>query len=141
MSAPNHVQMAHPAHQEHLILIIEDDVPIAEALALIIEELGYTPLLATDGQTGLELARSKQPALILTDLMLPRLSGQQLIAQFRAEQQAQGKDVPPIVVVTAAGRRQAREAGGDAFILKPFELTTIETTLERLLGAGHQQEE
>ncbi|HEU5369530.1 MAG TPA: response regulator [Ktedonobacterales bacterium] len=138
MSAPNHVQTAHSAHQERLILIIEDDVPIAEALALVIEDLGYTPLLATDGLAGLELARSKQPTLILTDLMLPRLSGQQLIAQFRAEQQAQGKDIPPIVVVTAAGRHQAREAGGDAFILKPFDLTTIETTLERLLGADHQ---
>ncbi len=124
--------------QERLVLIVEDDAPIAEALAIIVEDLGYMPLITTDGLTGLELARSKHPILILTDLMLPKLSGQQLIAQFRAEQAAQGKIVPPIVIVTAAGRQQARAAGGDAFIPKPFELEHVEATLQRLLGADSQ---
>lgn len=122
-----------------LVLIIEDDVPIAEALALIIEDLGYTPLIATDGLTGLGLAYKHQPILILTDLMLPRLSGQQLIAQFRSAQAEQGKAVPPIVIMTAGGRHQAREAGGDAFILKPFEVETVETTVQRLLGGDGQR--
>ena len=139
MSAPDEVPVVQPSHQERLILIIEDDVPIAEALALLIEDLGYTPVIATDGLSGLELARRHQPLLILTDLMLPKLSGQQVIAQFRAEQAAQENSVPPIVIVTAAGRHQAREAGGDAFILKPFELETAEATLQRLLKTDHQQ--
>lgn len=139
MSAQRTHQSAHASQREHLILIIEDDVPIAEALALIVEDLGYTSVIATDGLSGLELARSHQPMLILTDLMLPKLSGQQVIAQFRAEQAAQGRPIPPIAVVTAAGRHQAREAGGDAFILKPFELEAVEVTLQRLLKANHQQ--
>lgn len=138
MSAPSDAQPMYQSREEHPVLIIEDDVPIAEALALIVEDLGYTPLIATDGLTGLDLARQNQPILVLTDLMLPRLSGQQLITQFRAEQAERGKPVPPIVVVTAAGRRQAREAGGDAFILKPFELETVEATLQRLLGMAGQ---
>lgn len=126
--------------QERLVLIIEDDLPIAEALALIVEDLGYTPLIATDGLTGLELVHSKQPMLILTDLMLPRLSGQQLILRLRTEQAAQGMEIPPIVIVTAGSRYQAREAGGDAYILKPFELETVETTLQRMLeGEGQQR--
>ncbi len=131
MSAPSTTQ------QEHLILIIEDDGPIADALALIVEELGYTPLIAADGLAGLNLARSRQPMLILTDLMLPKLTGQQVIAHLRTEQAAEGRNVPPIVIVTAGSKHQAREAGGDAFILKPFELETVETTLQRLLRGEH----
>ena len=138
MSAPQDSPSTPPTHQEQLILIIEDDMPIAEALALVIEDLGYTALIATDGLSGLELARNHQPLLILTDLMLPKLSGQQVIAQYRAAQAAQRKRVPPIVVVTAAGRHQAREASADAFILKPFELDTVEATVQRLLEADHQ---
>ena len=138
MSASTSHHPAPVSHPERLILIIEDDVPIAEALALVIEDLGYTPLIATDGLSGLELAQKNQPILILTDLMLPKLSGQQVIAQYRAAQAAQGKRVPPIAIVTAAGRQQAREAGGDAFILKPFELETVEATVQRLLEADHQ---
>jgi CheY-like chemotaxis protein len=133
MSAPNQPHPAQPTRQERLVLIIEDDIPIAEALSLIVADLGYTPLIANDGLAGLELARSKQPRLILTDLMLPKLSGQQVVEQVRAEQ---GGLAPLIVIMTAAGRQQARAAGGDAFILKPFELATVEDTLQHLLGQG-----
>lgn len=82
MSAPTTLQPAPASYGERLILVIEDDVPIAEALALIIEDLGYQAVIATDGLTGLELARSRQPRMILTDLMLPKLSGQQVVAQL-----------------------------------------------------------
>lgn len=139
MSAPTTLQPAPASYGERLILVIEDDVPIAEALALIIEDLGYQAVIATDGLTGLELARSRQPRMILTDLMLPKLSGQQVVAQLRAEQASQGRPVPPIVIVTAAGRHQAREAGGDAFLIKPFELEAVESTLQRLLGINYPQ--
>ena len=128
---------ARDTQPERLILIIEDDGPIADALALIVEDMGYTPLIAADGLAGLDFARNRQPMLILTDLMLPKLTGQQVIAHLRTDQVTQGKTVPPIVVVTAGSKHQAREAGGDAFILKPFELETVETTLQRLLGEEH----
>ncbi|MEO7000437.1 MAG: response regulator, partial [Ktedonobacterales bacterium] len=59
-----------------LVLIVEDEEPIALALAYIVEDAGYTPLVAMHGQQALELARSQHPALILTDLMMPQMSGQ-----------------------------------------------------------------
>jgi CheY-like chemotaxis protein len=111
MSAPSDIQPTHPGEQERLVLIVEDDAPIAEALAMIVEDLGYTPLVATDGLAGLNLARRRQPRLILT---------------------AQGKLVPPIVVVTATGRQLARAVGGDAIIPKPFELEQVKATLRRV---------
>ncbi len=138
MSAPNQAQPTPTPATERLILIIEDDVSIAEALAIIVEDLGYAAIIATDGPMGLDLARSRRPNLILLDLMLPQLSGQQVIAQLRAEHTARGGVVPPIVVVTAAGRSQASAAGGDAIIVKPFTLETVEATLHRLLDGNHR---
>ncbi len=140
MSAPTSGQTIHLSQGERLVLIIEDDGPIAEALAIIVEDMGYASLIAADGLTGLELARKNQPILILTDLMLPKLTGQQVIRHVREDLTAQGRPVPPIVIVTAGGRHQAREAGGDAFILKPFDVEMVEATLQRFLGMEDQQQ-
>ena len=59
MSAPTTLQPAPASYGERLILVIEDDVPIAEALALIIEDLGYQAVIATDGLTGLASMRTR----------------------------------------------------------------------------------
>ena len=58
-----------------LVLIAEDEEPIAEVVATVVEDAGYTPRLAAHGREALELARAEQPALLITDLMMPHLSG------------------------------------------------------------------
>ena len=68
-----------------LVLIAEDEEPIAEVVATVVEDAGYTPLLAAHGREALELARAKQPALLITDLMMPYLSGAELIAALRSD--------------------------------------------------------
>ncbi len=57
-------------------LVVEDEPPLAELLARLVEELGYTPVVASHGRQALELARERLPALVLTDLMMPYLDGQ-----------------------------------------------------------------
>src|SRR5438105_1220595 len=61
-----------------LILIVDDDIPIGEMLAEVVRELGYTPLVAYNGQQALTLAREHWPALVITDQMMPFLSGTDL---------------------------------------------------------------
>jgi CheY-like chemotaxis protein len=58
-----------------IILIVEDEEPIVQALALILEDCGYQMLLASNGRQALELARTHQLALIITDLMMPQMTG------------------------------------------------------------------
>ena len=55
-----------------IILVVEDDEPIAEAIVVVLEDAGYRPVWAANGQLALEAARSQWPDLILTDLMMPR---------------------------------------------------------------------
>jgi CheY-like chemotaxis protein len=117
-----------------LVLIAEDEEPIAEVVATVVEDAGYTPRLAAHGREALELARAEQPALLITDLMMPHLSGAELIAALHSDAAAGGHDPVPVILITAAGQAQARAAGADAVLRKPFELLELDVLLRRLLG-------
>lgn len=116
-----------------LILIAEDEEPIAEALSFIVEDAGYTPMIATNGRQALELARAHQPLLIITDLMMPHLDGTQLIKAIHADAELDGHVPPPILLMTAAGMKRAQEAGADAVMRKPFNIDELEAMIHRLV--------
>jgi DNA-binding response OmpR family regulator len=118
------------------VLIVDDEAQIADTLAFIVEDAGYTALVASHGAAALELARQRPPALVITDLMMPHLNGARLIAELRADAGVGGQAPPAIVLMTAAGTRQARESGADAILLKPFDLLEVEALLLRFLGAS-----
>ena len=113
-----------------MVLIAEDEEPIAQVLAYMVEDAGYTVVNAVHGRAALELAYMRRPDLIITDLMMPQMNGKELIHALRETMQA---DTPPIVLMTAAGVRYAEDAGADAVLLKPFELEQVEELLQRFL--------
>lgn len=103
----------------YTILVIEDDTRIANWVKIYFERAGFTAEIAHDGETGLKLARSLTPDLIVLDLMLPRLDGMELCHILRRE-----SDVP-IIMLTAKGKQPDRikglEGGADDYIVKPFD--------------------
>lgn len=122
-----------PAPQ--LVLIVEDEAPIAEALSLIVADAGYSPLVARHGAEALEMARARRPALVLTDLMMPRLDGIGLIAALHKDVATNGAgSAPPIVLMTAANLQLAHSAGADAVLRKPFDIAEVEELLHRFLA-------
>lgn len=116
-----------------MVLIVEDEEPIALALSFIVEDAGYQSLIATHGKEGLEYARTRKPALIITDLMMPEMSGLELIAKLSQDTEFARRRAP-LILMTAAGRDVTSEAGVDAILFKPFELEAVEDLLERFLG-------
>lgn len=120
-----------------VVLIAEDEETIAETLAMIVEDAGYAPVVAHDGREALALAQHHRPDLIITDLMMPYLSGTDLIAAIRDEAAAKGIVPPPIMVVTAVSPTRALEAQADAVVAKPFNVATVETMMQRLLSGDH----
>lgn len=118
--------------EQPLVLIVEDEESIALALSFIVEDAGYCPLVATDGIEALELARLRHPALIITDLMMPRMTGRELIARVLGG--ALDGHRAPIVLLTAADSTFAADSGADAVLAKPFEITAVERVLRRFLG-------
>lgn len=122
-----------------LVLIAEDEEPIAEAIAMLVEDCGYTPILASNGRQALELARRRQPALIITDLMMPYLDGDELITTLKGDAARNGYTAPPTILLSAAGLRRMKIAGADVLLPKPFELDELEALLHRFLGPPPNQ--
>jgi CheY-like chemotaxis protein len=118
-----------------LVLIAEDEGPIAEVVSYVVEDAGYTPMVVADGRQALDVARAHWPALVITDLMMPRVNGAELIAALRAEAALDTRRLrPPVILITAAGATQAQAAGADAVLHKPFDLAELEDLLSRFLA-------
>ena len=101
------------------VLIIEDDTRIADWVKVYFERAGFSAEVAHDGESGLALARSLTPNLVILDLMLPRLDGVELCRILRRE-----SDVP-IIMLTAREAPPERiiglDSGADDYIVKPFD--------------------
>lgn len=124
--------MAVPERQS--ILLVEDEVGIREAFALLLELEGYVVHMAVDGQDALDVLARATVDLVVTDYMMPRMDGLALARALR-----QRVDPPPVVLVTAAAG--APEPTGDVAVVlaKPFDLGVLVDTVARLLrehGAG-----
>lgn len=117
-----------------LVLIAEDEEPIAETLAWIVEGLGYTPLIAHNGRDALRLARTHHPALLITDWMMPLMDGVGLIRALRAQVAQDGLSPIPIIMLSAGRKQPPPQVQVDGFLPKPFELAELEALLLRFLS-------
>ena len=122
------------------ILIIEDEEPISELIKLTLESGGFSNIItAFDGETGLAAARAQLPDLILLDLMLPGLSGEEVLKRIRE------KGNVPVIVLTAKDRLDEKidllTKGADDYITKPFELPEVLARIQvQLRHAGRETE-
>lgn len=117
------------------VLIAEDEEPIAQVLAMIVEDYGYATLVAVHGRQALDLARARRPALIITDLMMPQMTGAELVMAIREDAAERGYQPPPVVLMSAAGSQYTDAVGADALLPKPFDIRQVEALLDRFLGA------
>lgn len=110
------------------ILLVEDEVRIAQFVELELRDAGFQVDVAHDGQIGIELAQSIQPDVIVLDWSLPRLTGLEICQQLRA----QGNSVP-IVFATAMDdpphQQTALSAGANAYVIKPYRFEDLLKTI------------
>jgi CheY-like chemotaxis protein len=116
------------------ILIVEDDEMNRDMLSRRLVKRGYEVLIATDGQQGVDMARSEDPALILMDMSLPVMDGWTATRTLKADPDTSGI---PVIALTAhamsGDEAKAREAGADEFDTKPVELKRLLSKMEGLL--------
>lgn len=114
------------------ILIVEDDPSILRGLQLNLGMEGYVVRSATDGETGLGLARTERPDLVVVDVMLPRLGGLELVREIRRED----PDLP-VLILSAKGQESDKVAGlqlgADDYMVKPFGLKELLARIDALL--------
>jgi two-component system, OmpR family, response regulator RegX3 len=113
------------------ILIIDDERSIHEVVRAYLERDGFIVYSASNGREGLELALSKPPALIVLDLMLPDLSGEEICKEVRSR-----SDVP-ILMLTAKSSEDQRVAGlslgADDYLVKPFSPRELVARIKAIL--------
>ena len=118
------------------ILLVEDNEMNRDMLSRRLIRRGYNVIIAVDGESGLALARSEAPSLILMDMSLPILDGWEAARRLKA---APATHRIPVIALTAhamsSDRDKALAAGCDDYDTKPIELERLLAKIEALLGA------
>jgi two-component system, cell cycle response regulator DivK len=118
------------------ILLVEDNEMNQDMLSRRLQRRGYRVVAALDGQSGLEMAQTEAPDLILMDMGLPVLDGWEATRRLKAD--AVTRHVPVIALTAHAmssDREKALEAGCDDYEIKPVELPRLLAKIEALLSA------
>lgn len=119
--------MQHEHHHHHqvatVVLVVDDDPEIRDLVRWLLEDEGWTVETAADGRAALDQATRIRPALIVLDMGLPLLSGEEVARRLHDVY----ADPPPIVVVSADGRAGERAAriGAASFLHKPFDVDEL----------------
>ncbi len=122
-----------------LILVIDDEPQICRLLTVTLEANAYRVLTAATGQEGLALAAQHRPAVVILDLGLPDLSGQEILRRLR-----EWSNVPVLILSVQddeAGKVAALDAGADDYVTKPFNTSELLARLRVALRRASQQEE
>ena len=119
-----------------LILVVEDETQILLNIQEILELAEFSVITGADGKVGLQLAKTKNPDLIICDIMMPGLNGYEVLQELRQEPKT--ADIPLIFLTAKIERndfRQGMVLGADDYISKPFEpfeiLQAVNARLER----------
>lgn len=120
------------------LLIVEDDPDILQLLSLTLTYSGYRVLTARNGLEGLDAIRNERPAIVIADIMMPRLDGFGLVNRLRINPET--RDIP-VVFITATyvapeDRIFAQNIGATRFIQKPLDLDELLRTIRELLKQG-----
>lgn len=117
------------------VLIVDDEADIIEILKFVLEAQGYECITATDGESGLNLAREIRPDLIILDVMMPKINGYKISRLLKYD--SKYKDIP-ILMVTARSQEEDKiigeETGADEYITKPFQVDYVVEKVKSYLG-------
>lgn len=116
------------------IIIVDDDDQIVRIISDVVAEDGFVPVGFDDSRRALEYVRARRPALIITDMRLPAMTGQEFVQQVRREL---GSDLP-IAVMTGLEptSSELREMGVQAFLPKPFEIDDLLGIVDQWASLG-----
>ena len=117
-----------------VVLVADDAGDILMLASLVLERAGYEVLQASDGEQALALARAHTPDVIVLDVMMPKLTGHDVVRELRADE---ATTRVPIILLTArvqdADIALGFEAGADAYVTKPFRPRELQAEVRALL--------
>lgn len=119
--------------KQKIILAVDDEPHMLRLLEISLKQAGYKPVLARDGKEALEIVKNQTIDLVVSDLHMPMMNGLDLLKNIRLE-----NETLPFVMVTAMGEIktavEAMKAGTADYILRPFDLETLEIAIAKALS-------
>jgi two-component system alkaline phosphatase synthesis response regulator PhoP len=116
------------------ILIVDDEDSIVKLVKMYLEHHRYEVIIASDGQEGLEKAKTEKPDLIVLDLMLPKMNGYKVCGLLKKDTRYAKT---PVILFTAKAQEKdvklGEEVGADAYITKPYEPEILLAKIKELL--------
>lgn len=117
------------------ILVVDDEPQVVDTIRARLEANGYEVVTGYDGMEALNMARKKNPDLVILDLMLPKLDGYQVCRMLKFDKKM---SKIPIIMLTGLGEKEDREWGqkvkADAYITKPFNVEELLKKIGALLS-------
>jgi CheY-like chemotaxis protein len=128
-----------PADQPPTVLYVEDEAPLRGLVEFWLVDAGYRVLLAADGAEALEVVRADRPDLVITDAMMPNLSGDELVEAMKDDPHL--RDIPIVMATAAASPLRVDrmlERGCHAVLGKPLEESTFLSAAAAALAAARR---
>ncbi len=123
------------AAKKRTVLVVEDDAGILRQIAFNLESHGYAVQTAMTGLEAIRLLMQKRPDLLITDVMMPEMDGNELVSSVRADPVL--ADLP-VIMLTARSQdedmMQGYQSGTDLYLTKPFNPAELVTFVKRILG-------
>jgi DNA-binding response OmpR family regulator len=120
------------------VLVVEDDAKIARVVALYLEEAGFRAVVAATGKAGIEAAGHERPELVILDMMLPDVGGEQVIQELR-----ELGDIP-VIILTSRSSEEDRVVGfalgADDYVVKPFSPRELVARVKAVLKRAARDE-
>jgi DNA-binding response OmpR family regulator len=118
-----------------LVLCADDDEDILSLVALRLERAGFRVATAADGEEAVDAARARRPALAVLDVMMPKRTGYEVLAELRADAALSGMKVILLSARVQEGDvARGMDAGADAYLAKPFKAQDLVDKVQELLG-------
>lgn len=114
-----------------LILVVERNPIVQKLERFFLEQAGYQVEFASDGLVALQRAKELQPKILITEILVPKLDGLMLCRQLKADPLT--RSIIVLVFSHLNAEDRTREAGADAFMLKPIDAEPLIATVERLI--------
>lgn len=121
------------------VLVVDDEIAIAKLIKFVLESNGYDVRIADDGEAALGAIKDRKPDLMVLDLMLPTISGFDVLQSIREEMKI--TDLP-VIILTCRGQKEDRDKamklGATEYLTKPFSPTSLVNTLKTYAGVAPQ---
>jgi CheY-like chemotaxis protein len=119
------------------VLIVDDEVAVGHMLAACCDMWGLQPIVATNGPEALRMIEASPPDLILTDFMMPGMTGHEFTVRAR---EMRKMERVPVILASSAPEVASRNSPADVLLPKPFDLDQLEQVIQKYLVSSADEE-